>query len=182
MNRLQTDLILLGLLKAGPKHGYEIKKTIGRDLGTITTCDLKSIYYPLRSLEKRELVVKTAGRAGKRPEKFVYRITRRGERVFEKLFAENFLTFLRPIFNIDISLFFLPLVKSGIARPLLRRRLRGMLKIRSWLQNHLDQAKQGGEKASRHLRAILDHQIELTEADIRFTEKLLRGPPLSSRR
>ncbi len=182
MKKPMTDLVLLGLLREGPKHGYEIKKLLARGIGAVASCDLKSIYYPLRDLEKRGLVVKSSERAGRRPEKFVYRVTRRGEQTFEKLLFGNFLTFHRPLFNVDLSLFFLPQVKLGLARPLLRRRLQGMEKILSWLQGRLEKAKQGKEKRSRYLRLILEHQIELTEADIRFTEKLLRAPALSSLR
>ena len=130
---MMQDLILLGLLKEGPKHGYEIRKTIEQELNNFANIDTTSIYYPLRRLEKKGLVTKKPGRKGKRPAKFVYKITREGEEVFERLLNNNFLTFQRPVFNVDLSLYFLPLVKSGIAQNRLRSRLRGMKKIMYWL-------------------------------------------------
>lgn len=169
---MMQDLVLLGLLKEGPKHGYEIKKDIEDTLSIFTTVDSKSIYYPLRRLERKGLVVKSLGRKGKRPEKFIYKITREGEKVFEQLFNANVLTFTRPIFNVDLSLFFLPLVKSGIARSHLRSRLRGMGRILQWLEKRRDSLEQAGQPY--HLRAIIDHQITLTKADIQFTRHLIK--------
>ena len=46
---MEQELLLLGLLKESPKHGYEIKKKIKEMLSLFAGVDLKSIYYPLRS-------------------------------------------------------------------------------------------------------------------------------------
>ena len=170
---MMQDLVILGLLKEGPKHGYEIRKSIDQELSTFTTVDSKSIYYPLRKLEKKGLVVKRAGRKGKRPAKFIYKITKEGEEIFERLLNSNFLTFQRPIFNIDLSLYFLPLVKSGLAMSRLRSRLRGMRKIMRWLKERKVSLENKGE--SYHLLAIFEHQIELTKADIKFTQTLIKN-------
>lgn len=167
------DLVLLGLLKEGPKHGYEIKKSIDQVLSIFTSIDSKSIYYPLRRLKKKGLVTKKTGRKGRRPEKFIYKITREGEEAFERLLNDNFLTFQRPIFNIDLSLYFLPLVKSGIANSRLRSRLRGMQRILHWLEARRDDLKK--RKGAYHLLAIIEHQIELTKAEIKFTQNLIKN-------
>ncbi|MBN2096928.1 MAG: PadR family transcriptional regulator [Candidatus Omnitrophica bacterium] len=169
---MTQDLVFLGLLKAGPKHGYEIKKTIQEELSTFANLDSQSIYYPLRRLEKKGLVKKRIGRKGKRPEKFIYTITKEGEKDFEKLLNDNFLSFQRPIFNLDLSLYFLPLVQSGLAESRLRSRLRGMAHIMRWLKSR----KATLEKSEQpyHLLAIIEHQIELTKADIKFTQKLIK--------
>ncbi len=170
---MMQDLVLLGLLREGPKHGYEIKKSIIQVLSNFTNVDSRSIYYPLRGLEKKGLVTKRLGRRGKRPEKFIYKITEKGKKTFEKLLNDNFLSFQRPSFNIDLSLYFLPLVKSGIAQSRLRSRLRGMMRIMGWLEERKTSLKQEGEPY--HLLAIIEHQIELTKADIKFTQNLIKN-------
>lgn len=170
---MMQDLVILGLLKEGPKHGYEIKKTIEEELKTFTNVDSKSIYYPLRRLEKKALVTKRPGRKGKRPEKFIYKITKQGEQAFEKLLNDNFLSFQRPIFNIDLSLYFLPLVKSGLAKSHLRSRLRGMKSIMRWLSERKSILERKG-RPYHHL-AIIEHQLELTKADIKFTQNLVKN-------
>lgn len=169
---MMQDLLLLGLLKEGPKHGYEIKKTIAEVLSIFTNVDSRSIYYPLRSLEKKGLVAKKPGRKGKRPAKFIYKITSDGQRVFERLLHENLVMFERPIFNVDLSLYFLPLVKSGPAKNRLRNRLRGMNRILQWLQEK--KTDLGKKRKSYHLLAIIEHQIGLTRADIKFTQNLIK--------
>lgn len=175
---MRQDLVILGLLKEGPKHGYEIKKSITRTLNTFTNLDSKSIYYPLKRLEEKGLVVKYLGRKGKRPEKYIYKITPQGEEAFERLLGENFLTFERPIFNVDLSLYFLPLVKAKMARSRLRGRLRGMKRIMRWLKEKKSQLAQEGQ--SYYLLAIIAHQIALTEADINFTQGLIEHLTMES--
>ncbi len=171
------ELIFLGLVKEGPKHGDEIRKSIQQVLSTFANVDSTSIYYPLRKLEKKGLVTKRPGRKGKRPAKFIYKITKEGERVFEKLLNDNFLTFQRPVFNIDLSLYFLPLVKSGLAKSRLRSRLRGMQKILHWLNERRSSLEQQGK--SHHLLAIIEHQIELAKTDINFTQNLIKNLKLT---
>jgi len=168
---MNQELVFLGLLKEGPKHGYEIKKILREVLSTFTNIDSTSIYYPLRRLEKKGLVTRRLGRKGKRPEKVIYSITKEGEKLFEKLLKLNFLTFERPIFNIDLSLYFLPLIKSGLAQARLRTRLKGMKKIMRWLKERKAQLKTKGK--SYNLLAIIEHQIELTKTDIKFTQSLI---------
>jgi DNA-binding PadR family transcriptional regulator len=170
---MMQDLVFLGLLKEGPKHGYEIRKIIERTISTFAELDSTSTYYTLRRLEKLGLVTKKVVRRGKRPERFVYKITPAGEKTFEKLLNDNFLTFQRPMFNIDLSLYFLPLVKSGIANSRLRGRLRGMKKILAWLEQRRSALQK--QKATFHRLAIIEHQIELTRTDIAFTQKLIKN-------
>ena len=49
---IEHELLFLGLLKEGPKHGYEIKKMIEEDLSQFIGLKIKSIYYPLKKMEK----------------------------------------------------------------------------------------------------------------------------------
>ena len=49
---IEHELLLLGLLKESPKHGYEIKTRIQEILSLFAGLQLKSIYYPLNILEQ----------------------------------------------------------------------------------------------------------------------------------
>ena len=80
---IEHELLLLGLLKESPKHGYDIKIKIKKIFSLFTGVDLKSIYYPLKILEKEGLIEKRINRLGKRPERFVYKLTSRGEARFK---------------------------------------------------------------------------------------------------
>lgn len=76
---IEQELLFLGLLKEGPKHGYEIKKKIKEMLSLFAGLEIKSIYYPLRILEKKGLVIKESVRQLKRPTCFIYSLSAEGE-------------------------------------------------------------------------------------------------------
>ncbi|MDD4954395.1 MAG: PadR family transcriptional regulator, partial [Candidatus Omnitrophica bacterium] len=122
---IEHELLLLGLLKDGPKHGYEIKIQVQEILSLFAGVELKSIYYPLRVLEKKGFVTKRVRKPGKHPERFVYSLTPGGARRFSKLLSDSFLNFKRPQFSLDLSLYFMRYLKPAVSR----RRLRGRQRI-----------------------------------------------------
>lgn len=63
------ELFIPGLLKSGPKHGYEIKKQIKEILEPFTGLQTKAIYYPLKNLARKNFVKCKSGKTGRRPEK-----------------------------------------------------------------------------------------------------------------
>ena len=166
---IEHELLFLGLLKDGPKHGYEIKRLIEEDLFPFVGLKIKSIYYPLKKMEKLGLIKKDVGREGRWPEKYVYSLTLNGEKIFDHLITESFLSIERPYFNIDLSLYFLPYVEKKIARRQLRGRNLFLRRIRRELE-----ALQGSMKTSRkHMKVILDHDLDLVEAEIRSIGRLM---------
>ena len=84
------DLVLLGLLKESPKHGYEIKQVVDERMQRIARITSGTVYYTLRKLEEKGFVTKTRARSGRRPEKYVYEITSSGEDEFARLHRESF--------------------------------------------------------------------------------------------
>jgi DNA-binding PadR family transcriptional regulator len=166
------DLIFLGLLQEGAKHGYEIKKEIDNVVSQFTGVSLKSVYYPLKKLEERGMVSKSVGRAGRRPEKYIYRVTKKGKEEFTKLLNKNFLIIQRPYLNIDLSLYFLQYVDPEIVKRRLENRLNGLRKIKAWAENREKTLQR--EKALYHMIAIREHSLEIAKSEIRFTEKLIK--------
>ncbi|MBW3663465.1 MAG: PadR family transcriptional regulator, partial [Actinobacteria bacterium] len=53
------EIAILGLLKEGPMHGYEIRKRLGVTLGPLWTVSFGSLYPCLRRLRKAGLVQET---------------------------------------------------------------------------------------------------------------------------
>ncbi len=167
---IEHELLFLGLLKNGPKHGYEIKLLIEQELFPFVGLKIKSIYYPLKKMEKLGLIHKDVGREGKWPEKFVYSITPKGEKIFEHLINESFLSIERPYFNIDLSLYFLPYVDQSIAR----RRLKARVIFLKRIQRDLESLKKNNASSAQHLQIILAHDLALVDAEIKSTESLIR--------
>ncbi len=166
---IEQELLFLGLLMEGPKHGYEIKRQIEEDLVPFLGLKIKSIYYPLRKMEKLGLVTKDVGREGLFPEKFVYKITEKGKKIFDHLLTENFLSIERPYFNVDLSLYFLPYVDKKIAQ----RRLRARVIFLKRIQRDLENMRKNLNNASTHLQVILDHDIDLVCAEIKSISRLI---------
>jgi len=165
---IEHELLFLGLLKDGPKHGYEIKRQIEEELFPFVGLRIKSIYYPLKKMEKLGLVQKDVGREGKWPEKYIYSLTKKGEKIFEHLITESFLSIERPYFNIDLSLYFLQYVD----KPIAKRQLRGRLIFLSRIKRELTSLKKNVKTNKKHLQIILDHDIDLVEAEINSISKL----------
>lgn len=169
---MEQELLILGLLKQGPKHPYQIKRLIQDVVFMFTPFENVSIYYPLRKMEKEGLVVKKSTRSGQRPQRYVYSITKEGEGEFSRLLDRSFLTIKRPYFNIDLSLYFMPYVKQSVAHRRLRGRLALLKKIKRNLDNLL-KTKTLNDKKSYHLAFILEHNLELVKAEVKFLERLV---------
>ena len=169
---MTQELVLLGLLEEGPKHGYEIKRLIAKIIETFTSIETKSIYYSLRQMEKEELVTKRVSRAGRRPEKYIYRITKKGSGRFQELLRRSFLILERPFLNIDLSLYFLPFIKPKTVLTRLRTRLRGLGGVKEWLENMKKSLKK--KDTPHHLQIIIQHNLELATAEVKFTSTLIK--------
>ena len=168
---IENEMLFLGLLVDGPKHGYEIKRIIDEELFPFVGLKTKSIYYPLKKMEQLKLVRKDAGREGKFPEKFIYSITPQGRKIFDHLITESFLSVERPFFSIDLSLYFLPYVDKKLAY----KKLRGRVIFLKRIQRDLKQlgARQTTPPLAKHLAIILDHDLDLVEAEIKSLTRLL---------
>lgn len=168
---IERELLLLGLLKESPKHGYEIKKKIKEIPSLFAGVDLKSIYYPLRILEKKGLVAKSVTKAGRRPQRFTYALTPRGENQFQELLAKSLLNFKRPQFSLDLSLYFLHYIKPAMVRRRLRARISILKKLSAGLGQAVGSLK---KKRSLALMRILEHNLQMVEAESKFLAQLIK--------
>jgi DNA-binding PadR family transcriptional regulator len=166
---IEHELLLLGLLKESPKHGYEIKKKIKDIFSLFAGIELKSVYYPLGVLEKEGLVVKRISKPGRRPQRFVYALTTKGESKFRELLTKSLLNFKRPQFSLDLSLYFLHYIKPGIAKRRLRARMLILKRLSQGLRQTIASLK---NKKPFSLGAILEHDLQMVETEYKFLTRL----------
>jgi DNA-binding PadR family transcriptional regulator len=166
----EQELLFLGLLKNGPKHGYEIKRLLHDTLLPFVSLAIKSIYYPLKKMEEEGLIAKYVGREGNFPEKHIYSLTPKGVKRFDAILNQSFLAVSRPYFNIDLSLYFLPYAKPAMAKRGLRTRVLYLRRIRK----ELSQFKKGIKPNMKHLSIILDHDMDLVQAEINSISRLIK--------
>ncbi len=170
---IENELLLLGLLKERPCHGYEIKTRVREILSLFAGVELKSIYYPLRVMEKKGLVEKRSGRQGRRPTRFTYALTKKGQARFNELLTKSFLDFKRPQFSLDLSLYFLKYMKPGSAHRRLRGRIFILNRISQGLRQMLEAQRK--KKTPAALIRILEHNLKLLETEASFLEGLIRA-------
>jgi DNA-binding PadR family transcriptional regulator len=168
---IEQEFLLLGLLRQSPRHGYEIKLKIRQILSLFAGVDLKSIYYPLRVLEKKGLLDKHVDKEGNRPEKFVYCLTKKGKDRFDELLNKSLLDFKRPQFTLDLSLYFLDYLKPSFSRRRLAARLTISNKISSSIKEALKSKK---IRKSVSLSRILQHNLCLLQAESAFLSALIK--------
>ncbi|MBF0511712.1 MAG: PadR family transcriptional regulator [Candidatus Omnitrophica bacterium] len=165
---IEHELLFLGLLVKGPKHGYEIKLQLEEDLSPTIGLHIKSIYYPLQKMEREGLISKEVGRReGRFPEKYVYSITSLGRKKFDDLIAESLLSLERPFFQIDLAFYFLPLVDKNMAKHRLKVRFNLLKKIKRELT-----ILQSSQK-TKILSLILQHDLDMVEAEINSASKII---------
>lgn len=167
---IEHEFLLLGLLRESPKHGYDIKTKTQQILSLFAGIDLKSVYYPLKILEKKGLVTKHIGKAGRRPERFVYKLTKKGQLRFNQLLTESFLNFKRPQFSFDLSLYFLNYLTGEKQRRRIRSRIFILNKILKDLKKMI--TAQERKQGNAALNLILRHNFEMLAAEIKFMERL----------
>lgn len=170
---ITQELLFLGLLKEGPKHGYEIKKQLKGILFPFIGVDSKSIYYPLRILERQGLLIKKVTQTRRRPQRFVYALTPKGELQFKTLLKKSFLDFKRPQFSLDLSLYFLKFIKPQVARRRLQARVSILKKLSRQLYQTLSSLK--NKKASGFLLSILEHNRQMVVTEAKFLANLIRN-------
>jgi transcriptional regulator len=79
-----AELLILSLLDARPRHGYELSKLISRRSGGKLTFHVDSLYPLLYRLEERAWIKGTwVEKAGERRRRF-YKVTAEGRRVLAK--------------------------------------------------------------------------------------------------
>ncbi|UCD15149.1 MAG: PadR family transcriptional regulator [Candidatus Omnitrophota bacterium] len=164
-------LIILGILKEGPKHGYQIKKVIQTKLGVFASLENKSIYYPLKVMEKEGLIEKTTDYLGGHLTRHIYSITAAGNREFLKEANEALLSEKRPFIEIDIPLYFLPYLNKREVLARLKVRKKFLEKVKQWLQDKL----QNKEEVLSHQRHLLKHHLNLLNAEDNFLGDILES-------
>ncbi len=169
---IEQEFLLLGLLRQSPKHGYDVKVKIREILHHSAGVDLKSIYYPLKVLEKKGLLTKRVAKPGRRPERFVYCLTNKGRQRFDQLLNKSFLDLRRPQFSLDLSLYFLDYLKPSSSK----RRLAARLKILGKISRSMEEMLKSKQlKTSLAIQRILEHNLCLLKSESSFISNLLKS-------
>lgn len=165
---IENEFLFLGLLAQGPRHGYDIKRHLKEDIAPHIGLNIKSIYYPLCKMQEAGLIEKEIpSRQGRFPQRYVYRLTSYGRKKFDALMKQSLLSLDRPFFQIDLALYFLPLVGCHQARRRLEARTTLLKKFHKKLAVLQSCAK------NKILSIILQHDLDLINAEIDSNKKII---------
>lgn len=160
------DFAILGLLREEPRHGYELKRTLG-DLG-FWQVSFGSLYPALRRLEKLGLIEATKGEGRRK----AYRMSEPGRLRFGEMLAEAGDGSDR---GFQLRLAFL----GYLEQP---RRLGVLESRRTMLQDRLHSARlsfrgarSNTKSPDRYRMALMERRVRSTEADIAWLDELIAG-------
>lgn len=163
---LERELIILGLLRQTEMHGYRLIELVERDLHSSADLKKPTAYFLLNKLARAGLVSRSRARDGKRPPKWIYRLTPEGEARFQKLLRENLAAYPPTVFAVEAGLAFLDQLDPSEAVELLRAR-------RRVLENRLKEAA-ADEERRRSFPLVSSHQTTHLTAEVQWLSDLIR--------
>jgi DNA-binding PadR family transcriptional regulator len=171
---MSVKLVILGLLRERPLYGYEIKQIIEEHMGDWTSIAFGSIYFALDKLAKEGFVEKVATeQEGNRPSRSVYQITDSGGSEFLHLLREVWQDVEREYFELDIGLFFMNALPLQEVKGYLEARRKRLIITLEHIRSHREEQLEDAN-VPRLAAAIFDHTIAHTQAELAWTEELVR--------
>jgi DNA-binding PadR family transcriptional regulator len=170
---VSTRLVILGLLREKPLHGYEIKRIIEEEMGDWTSIAFGSIYFALSKLSEEGLTKMIATRReGGRPSRSIYQITALGRVEFLRLLRAVWGEVEREYYQIDVGLAFMDALPRDEVLGYLRRRVTGLEEGRRYLAEH--QTEQLAKPDVPGVAAaVFEHSRAHLEAELAWTRALL---------
>lgn len=161
--------MVLGLLQAGPRHGYELHRIVVAHGALYAEFKKPTLYHLLHRLKLRGMVQVKAeqGARGRRGERLVFAITPAGTREFRQLLRAILSSYDADQAGFEMAAAYLPWLPAREGQALLRKRQRLVAARRAEVLNdlaHLASEPPGPRLAARSLAA--DHTLALMDAEL----------------
>jgi len=171
-------LIILGLLKKAPMHGYELQRVMKQSrVDAWAGVQKGSIYHALKRMAAEGLLKVRSSDSGRGRVKAVYELTARGRSELKQLLRAAWASRGRGFpASLFASVAFLDELPAEEVLGLLERQQQLLTEeLAAWREG--EKAKAGPGALPPHLRLLFDSACQHLEADLRLTEslKLLMG-------
>jgi len=169
---MSTRLVILGLLRRRPLHGYEIKHIIQDHMGDWTSIAFGSIYFALKRLTEDGMVeVVATEQEGSRPSRTVYGVTDAGRAEFLRLLREVWKIPERQYFTSDLGLFFADALSTEEMLDYLDARIAQLEETVAYLAEHCAESL-ADPHVPRRAQLIFDHSKVHLEAELAWTRQI----------
>jgi DNA-binding PadR family transcriptional regulator len=158
-----AELAILSLVAEKPRHGYEIERVIqARGMREWTEVGFSSIYYLLRKLERKGLVIADIVDDRPGPRRRTYRITPAGEKALETGVLEALSTPQQCYPPLQLGLANLPAIACDKAQAALRRYGQALEARSEYLQARREEQR----PLPYFVEAMFDHSLTMIEAEL----------------
>ncbi len=170
---MSTRLVILGLLRERPLHGYEIKQIIEEHMGDWTNIAFGSIYFALAKLAEEGHVEQVGiSQEGRRPSRMIYQITQAGRQEFMRLLRETLRESERHYYAIDVGLAFMKALPQEEVKGYLQGRITALEEIIQHISEHRNEQLAQLE-VPRMAAAVFDHSLAHFQAELTWTKDVL---------
>ncbi|MEO7804095.1 MAG: PadR family transcriptional regulator [Actinomycetota bacterium] len=160
------ETAILGLLKDRSMHGYELKKELTAQLGQLWQFSYGNLYPTIARLQKSGAVERVFPKEDVKRRKNIYRITAKGEEVFNESMAEH---------SVDDARFSMKLAFFRYLKPV--DRVDVLERRRAYLTDKLFETKTKlrayRERIDAYTYRLMEHGADRTSADIEWIDKLI---------
>jgi DNA-binding PadR family transcriptional regulator len=133
---MERKLLLLGLLRSGEMHGYQLNEFIDSHLDTIVILKKPTAYRLLNRMAEDGWVTHREERDGNRPPRRVFAITPDGEAAFQRLLRETLVDYQPIVSPGDVGLLFLHALPPAEVMALLQKRREKVENVLAVLHSH----------------------------------------------
>lgn len=178
-------LMVLGLLKSGPKHGYELHRIVVAHGSLYADFKKPTLYHLLHRLAEQDMVqVRSEGGArGPRGERLVFALAAKGEALFLRLLRSTLSSYDAGQTSFDVAAAFLMFLPAGEAQALLKMRRDVIRARRAEVAAEVAlMAKQSDRMRASARGLAADHAITLMDAEIAWADRAIRQLASGARR
>jgi len=163
---MERELLLLGVLRHGEMHGYQLHDFIEKNMAFCTDLKKPTAYFLLEKMQENGWVAVKEAREGNRPQKRIYRLTAKGEAAFQELLRDNLSHFSSARTGSDVGLAFIDVLPADQAQEFLLQR-------RNAVAGQLAEFERAPEHAGSY-QLLIDHQLHYLRSELEWLNLVIR--------